>query len=551
MGREKKKWNKSQTHQPPKSKGKGRNGGIPILSEEEINQKTKEIEDALREQREKQRLKDEETKMKAAKEHGNDGNGSLGTPEVIPGMTFDPIRKLYFKSTNPSATKSLSKGSSHHYPSVLSGLTQRHLRGLFPSNMRLSILTSSIQIRTQPFHPLVPSASIIRDLCYHPTYGLAAISTHHFFFPLATSSSLLLDCLPRCEFNTIKWCSSASPFPRVAVTMSSFENSSPSFLRIYSFDPPSPQSSSLQFTDVRYAHGTEWTRAMEWVNGDSELLLGCTSGLYLTNYELNRSDLIVNGSPVVSLDILDCERAISIIGLRSGSIRLCDPRQPNLSLNQSQNHISSHSRLKSRSPLNKKQKRGESIGALDLQSEPLQCCIDHIKVLSDGRSVVIKDIVGNISLFDVRKLSKVVMPVARSDPARCSRIDFSRFYVDEDESMVFTTSIDPQHRGHGVEAASGSSFPSFEPVVQVWSLKSESSFLRKISFASPRAQSGRLADEKINIIFASNCSRSGEGQPKPNQIKTNSLTLGDCDGSYFCSKTESNTSSIHSLLLHS
>ena len=247
---------------------------------------------------------------------------------------------------------------------------------------------------------------------------------------------------------------------------------------------------------------------------------------------------------MVSLDILDCERAVSIIGMRNGSIGLCDPRQPNLNPNRSQNR----SRLESRLPLNKKQRKVEPIvsdpSSVPQSCESFQCCIDHIKLLSDGRSAVIKDIVGNISLFDVRRLSKVVMPISRSDPSRFSRIDFSRFFVDNEESMLFTTSIDPQcHQ-----------FSSVEPFVQVWSLKSESSFLRKISFASiPRTnvtQDACRFDRKIDAIFASKCSSFGntQGSQTYQSKKTNSLTFGEYEGSYFCSKTECNTNSIYCLL---
>jgi hypothetical protein len=412
---------------------------------------------------------------------------------------------------------------------------------------------------------------------------VAAISVHHVFFPLV-SASLLLECPHRSLFNNaIKWCSVSSPFPRIAVTMGSLEKTSHSFLRICSFDSPfPPRSSSLspfdptlsRIADVRFPEATEWTRALEWVKDDSELLAGCTSGLYLVNPELNRRDLMLRGPPVVSLDILDSERAISILGMRNGSIRLCDPREPNLNPNhiesESQSHISSRSRTKltkSQPPLKNKPKLFAAPAAAPPPPPSphpgFQCCIDHIKVLSDGRSALIKDIVGNISRLDVRKLSKVVMSVARSDSARGSRIDFSRFYVDDEESMLFTTSISPQHRNCGViPVSSRSSAPSsssaFASVVQVWSLRSELSMLREISFASPLAanQSNRSLSfgEKMNVTFASHCSspssvgmgsRVGEGQP--NEINTSSLPFGKFDGSYFCAKTENNTSSIHCL----
>jgi len=238
----------------------------------------------------------------------------------------------------------------------------------------------------------------------------------------------------------------------------------------------SPLSSALSLSPfVVEELAAEPTRALEWVRDDRELLVGCDVGLYRLDHEMNRSDLIFKGSPVVSLDVVDCENAISIIGLRNGSFRLCDPRQPN---QQYSDDVSSR-RQSQDFPLNKKQKSSQHFRS---ESRPFPSCIDHIKVLANRHNVLIKDIVGNISLFDVRKLSKVVMSIARSDATRQSKIDYSRFYVDRDESMLLTTGI--ANRKPTSFCPSSFDLPAnrSETVLQVWSLKCELTSLREIPF---------------------------------------------------------------------
>jgi hypothetical protein len=185
--------------------------------------------------------------------------------------------------------------------------------------------------------------------------------------------------------------------------------------------------------------------------------------------------------------------------------------------------------------------------------------IDHLQILSNRHKVLVKDITGNISSFDVRQLSKVVMDVARSDPARESRIDYSRFYVDDDESMLFTTGIRHSPQSTPSSSLNGSlhlsqrdmsSRPpiSVDTVVSVWSLKSEATKLRTIPL-SPLLQ---RIQTKINLVFASNCSSSDflshmSSSNRPSGARDGVRTGIEFSGSYFCCKTEN--TSIFSLQL--
>lgn len=311
------------------------------------------------------------------------------------------------------------------------------------------------------------------------------------------------------------------------------------------------------------------SRAIAWMTDDTELLIGCDTGLYRTNCTTNQSELIFSGASVAALDILDPESGVSILGLRNGCLGLCDPRlrrTETQTRTQNQKYHSSCLSSISSHRSKKKQKFGQhpvpppASPSLLCQLKAFPSSIDHLQVLRGGCKVLVKDITGNISSFDVRQLSKVLMTVARSEPARESKIDYSRFYIDNEESVLFTSglrnslsapssllSLDVNGSARLFKQRDVSFRPPIpvDTVVNVWSLKSEVTKLRTIPLSLPQEN-----QSKIDIVFASHCSSfhsmssSGSSQFSGTRSRDGSVEL---DGSYFCCKTES--SSIYSLHL--
>jgi hypothetical protein len=449
------------------------------MSQADIERKTKEIQQALAEQRARRQSSElvcESMSMDAR-------------PVEIPGMVYDANTDRYFKrshirmsksATNePNKKKNRTPGvEESSICNVIDVLHQRCL-GLPMQTATISrIAARSIQASSvlQRIEGRDHLDNII-GIKYHPIWGLAMISGGLFF------TNPAMQPIPRISsrLTGIEWWPSIHYASRPVLALSIITPIFASIVRTFTPDNAhNPHSSEMVYMNPNGdVSNMLWADDSSLLLSDGEMVMSCRCDGFLPS-----SNVASFNSAVASLNMLSqYETNAYLVGLRNGSVYVQDRRVR--AQHQSLSHVYS-----------------------------MPFYIDHMHPLSDMRSVVVRDVAGNIDRFDVRYPNKTLLTVCSSTSN--TSISRSKFWVSSSEdfllasgpSMVATgdRDISMAMRCLGNPSAVSSSAPQAQSMIHAYSLITPVTTLHTIPVPGEQLQLGAAARRRTSnsLILAPN-----------------------------------------------
>ena len=371
------------------------------LSDEDIARKTAEVERALAEQR-----------ARHSSSLPNPSPASAVAPK-IPGMVYDVKTDRYYKRNHFKYQENGddgrgTKSGSTPVPNIIHIL---HQRTLYP----YSTLSTFSHPACRSIYSTVSSVSDgtrsvvsnVNDIKSHPKWGLAVAASDGLFFNHSHLRDIDASPFP---ITAVQWGRGAESnnVPILAFIANNFEYAE-TRCDVAIAKPVGANSSQSARADTwSVLQCREIVRDLMWMPDDSLLLAHDTIVRQCPMYGGSRHCTTVHTdrSEVMSLAEWDGEGADRsfLLGLRSGYVSLGDLRT---------------------SPF--------TPASVLYQ---MTHCIDHIFALRDTRRVLVRDVTGCITMFDVRVPHKTLLSVCPSQSL--SSISRSRFWVCPEESFLLT-----------------------------------------------------------------------------------------------------------------
>lgn len=417
-----------QSHQNSKKRRKHNSNRHPQPSDNQVLAKSVSIETQLRIQREKAILQSNQVSA-------SDNDCKVPTPPtVVKGFVYDKEKQRYFKSSDGNKSVNVVPGwlpkafnKCNLSPparvsdfSVVGTLRRQQLIG---KSMNYSVvLARSIQLMATDTFP----NTSVKSVDYHPTHGKLLTTESHLLFVrqegrishqglyFQHSSSSLGD-----SFISAKWAPISDALVG-AVACDSLRG----VCKVVVLRPITDLDIGIQSEGEEWAHVVRRMESttvfelaksimgMHWAHshtGGLELIVCSEDALYRVSWPSHAVSVATSvPSPAVcwssQLDAFPSS-CCGVVGLRNGSILMTDSRMQSSSCVSRMPH-----------------------------------CIDHMYSLRRRPQVLAQDVVGTLSIFDLRKTSSPAVSIVKQHKSAASvLIKGSLFWVSSDEEMVLTS----------------------------------------------------------------------------------------------------------------
>ena len=354
----------------------------------------------------------------------------------MPGFHYDKATDRFYKVADPtphySASKELSRQSvsatvtndafAYDKFSIVTTLFSRQCgRSTEFRRVLQDISVSQLKLTSIP-------CDNIRDISFHKTFGVICSTASSIIMPTQSGANLAMNMKSQGilsahqELEVVSWHPSTD-FCLLGLSTSVGRRAEIFVMRSSDTHSREGAVNALQTPSVsRVPFEKTKIWSMCWNYCDESLIIGSESNLTWLHLSSNsgrnqKSVIYSSNSPIMTIHhgTRSVGTGLIFIGHRNGAIKMIDPR----------------------------------IRQLGAAVEPFSClpfCVDHLRPLQDGVSVVAQDITGQISVFDARKPSMEYLRVIDGTKIVCSR----RFWLSADEKSVVASHPSVSATGLGV-----------------------------------------------------------------------------------------------------
>ena len=459
------------------------------LSEKQAEAKSLSIEEQLRIQRQKQREQTASsssslTPTASATTTTNSTRSSDSKEEVnqnaailtVKGFLYDEKTQRYFKASDRKKALHMAPGGlpaafdkkisvvrrpQVSQSSVISALRRRQLSGIARGVDFTGVLARSVRLECRDTFP-----DTLIGIDYHPLFGKLLVTPACLLRIRSHSSSDVMRLFTTSHWLIIsaRWAPDCSS-PLVGAALRDPQRG---VYRVVVMSGTSDAYHELSSTTLLDLSEEEGVIQVQWIRSGLHisLVVCCENVVYKVDWPSGRvSRMCTVISPAMSFvglsspDVGCDQTAGGVIGLRNGSILLIDPRTPNSRCSKSKKRTPSDAHV--------------TVGRM-------KHCVDHMYALRGGLTLLAQDVVGNVSLFDLRRSTDPAMHVVRKNRAASTYlIKGSSFWVSCDEKMIMVSGVidepdvlyhnraidiwcltDPERRHHQVPIPRPSVIPS-------------------------------------------------------------------------------------------
>lgn len=446
-----------------------------------VNEKTLDIENQLRLQREKATICKSE----------------LHAQHSIKGFSYDFEKDRYFKTTNNCVHSPQSLMLNPNRLSERLDISSLFLRELiYKSNISKRLLMQLCVLEHNIMQETIPCKKVSS---FHPIFGFAVTDSSRIRYQYHKFISL-----QNKIFQKVQW--SLNSTPLIAAVVSSGSSSSSPTDSIALFMNPIQNRTTISLSTNNMTHSDsrmiklsnshldifslQWTIEDKLLIGNSKRILS-----YNCDHDIHRETNICElSSPPMALCLAGLHSKSFYCGVRNGSVYLTDTRMHARDI-RSGSSAGESGGDESDSKRNIRNNGNSNQMALC----KMKYCIDHLWCLSDECRVVVQDISGAVSVYDTRVMGKCpphshatahshghtpsVSVIAHTNGNGSSILANQGFWVTSDESAIML--IPPPHlrgRSDVVDAHAVHAGPV--PEVSLWSLLTSNTKIRDVSVSS-------------------------------------------------------------------